>query len=77
MTNVALPDSLSFLTTGFLWVVFVVMVLIYAVYTSILVYHWKRYSYAIRRTQRIKRLYFIVSTILILIMFLALLVYSA
>jgi uncharacterized membrane protein YidH (DUF202 family) len=49
-------------------VILFIIILVFIVLSMILNYHWNRYEISVRRTNYIKKIYFTVSIILILIM---------
>lgn len=70
------PDSLSrflYISDGVVWAVFLIVLLIFLVFTWILTYHWRNYDLGrTLMTLRAKIVYFMGSSVIILIMTLSL-----
>ena len=70
-----LAQALEILTPTFLWIAFSLLLLIFIAVSIVLVYHWRHYSFNLAKIKKIITLYFAVSAIMILGIFVSLLTY--
>lgn len=61
---------------SFLWIVFVLAVMVFAIFSLIFVYHWKRYALDFFALTRARIIYFSVSFAFLLVAFLSLITYQ-
>lgn len=73
----SLRDSLlEFVTPAVLWVVFILVLLVFAAISTALMYHWKNYNVNSAVGRRIRKAYFFVSGGFIFAILVALIAYS-
>ncbi len=63
-------------SVAWVWLVFLIILLLFAAVSGIFMFHWKSYAFDQQKVRFVRNIYFFVSIILILSMFLSLLFYS-
>ncbi len=67
---------LDFMTPSIVWGLFAVILVAFIIISAALAYHWREYSMRTKRGGEMIRLYILISSILLLIMFVSAVTYS-
>ena len=73
----SVEEVLDLISPLYLWMGFVVFAFIFAMFTLAINYHWKHYTIDRERSKRIMRVYYVISSVILGVMFLSIILFSA
>jgi len=73
-----LRDSLLDLVSPIvLWAVFVLVLIVFAIISTALMYHWRNYNFNSAVSKRVRKVYFVVSGMFLAAMLISIIAYSS